>query len=474
MIEKVNQPVESAGRLAMYVAARENGLSKERAAALSLDASGNYYRKGRATRGLSAFYAFFNPAVQGVEKFLRFSKRPRNWAVLGGVVATAYAMALYNMRYWEDDDDPEGRPLYLDIPIWERSRSLIIPYGIREEQVEVIEENGQRVMKTVKRLNYYSIRVPHNLRPLLTLGDQLASLSHAGSMPANMPRHTDPGDAVNEVMRSILMNNNPLGSESPWNAIAPTILDPFVDITMNRTFSGGPVRPADMPWTEGIPRSSQYFERSTSPAAVTVAQALNRVSGGNRFEPGLFDVYPDEIEHLFEYLTGGVGRFVSRSSETALNMVQGIDTPTSRTPVLRSFSGETSSYAENDRYYDIRGQQFDQRNRLRAAYRALQDNPNDAEAEETYTTLMREMNVSQNGGRFSWTDSTAKIFDRTDDVLKGLRGQMLSVMNDPALSRPERMARIDELRLQIEQEQIRARSEYVDLITSIAAASGQD
>ncbi|WP_273280951.1 LPD38 domain-containing protein [Pseudooceanicola atlanticus] len=463
VIEKVNQPVESAGRLAMYVAARENGLSKEKAAALALDASGNYFRNGRATRGLAALYAFFNPAVQGMEKFIRFSKRPRNWAVLGGVMTTGYVMTLLMIHAYEDEEDPESRSLYLDIPEWKRASSIVIPTGIVEEKVTVVGDDGKPIERSVKRLDHISIRIPHNLRPLLVLGAKAAELQS---------KQTEPEDAMHEVSRSVLMSTNPFGAETPMNMVAPTILDPFVDLAMNRKFGGSPIHPDEMPWNEGVPKSSQYWERSTNPMFSSTAQALNWASGGNRFKSGFADVYPDDIEHLYEYMTGGLGRFISRGVETAMNAAQDIETDPNRKPIVRSFKGRTNEYAEGDRYYRSRSEEYGKANLLRAAKKALDRDPGDEEAADAMARLMRETNVSFNGSKFSWTASTVNIFKAADKELKVFREDIVGIVNDKSLARPQRMKQIREKRLQIEQVQIRARKDYVDLMTQISAASG--
>lgn len=141
------------------------------------------------------------------------------------------------MGYWGDDDDPEETPLYLKIPEWERSRALIIPYGV--EEVAVDTDDG---MKMVKRLKYYAFRVPHNLRPLLMLGDQMAALTHAGKT-FSPTRHTTPSDARAAITRTILMNNNPFGSENLLTAISPTVTDPFADILQNQAWHGGVIHP---------------------------------------------------------------------------------------------------------------------------------------------------------------------------------------------------------------------------------------
>ncbi|KHQ51095.1 LPD38 domain-containing protein [Mameliella alba] len=465
VIEKVNQPVEAAGRLAMYVAARENGLSRERAAALALDASGNYYRKGRATNGLAALYAFFNPAVQGVEKFIRFSKRPRNWAVMGGLMASNYALTAFFIHAFEDEDDPEKRSLYLDIPEFERGRSIVIPTGIVEEDTGIIGDDGEPIMR--KRLTYLSFRVPHNLRPILTMGAKLAEVQSG---------QTDHPDAANEISKSWMMNSNPLGDTSPGNMIAPTVLDPFVDLALNRNFFGGPIRPSVYAHEEGLPKASQYFESSINPVYPSVSQVLNHATGGTSYEPGFADVYPDDIEYLVDYISGGLGRFVSRGYEAAQDVAAGNPPTHGRIPIVRTFSGRTNHYAENDRYYSYREAIKHNQNRLRQAKKDLGANPDNLEAKEAFERYLRELNasVSPKTGDFSWKGSLPKVIERADDDLKALRGGILTIVRDDTLSSAEKRKLIRPIRLEIEDRQRRARAEIEDLVTKIGTRSGLD
>lgn len=463
VIEKINAPVESAGRLAMYIAARKNGLSKERAAEMALDASGNYYRQGRATKGFAALYAFFNPAVQGIEKFMRFSKRPMNWAIMGGLATTGYLLTRTYIEAYQDDDDPENRSLYLEIPEYERARSIIIPGEVEEVDTGVKDENGDPIM--TKRLTYRAIRIPHNLRPILIMGNKLAEI---------LSDHTDPDTAAQQIGEGFLMNTNPMGDATPGNFLTPTIFDPFVDVGLNRNFFDSPIRPESYPNEEGLPASYKYFERSTNPAFPAISQALNAASGGDKYNPGWADSYPDDIEYFWDFVTGGLGRFISRGIETGRNMAAGVESDPNRIPVLRSFSGRTTEYAEGRMYYAMREDITKSKNRLAAARKDMLADPDDQLARETFESLMVELNASINEktGNFSWKQSTWKIIDKADDVMGGMRADILAAMRDESLDYAERQERIRDLRVQIEGVQIKAREDVLRLLREVGTASG--
>lgn len=463
VIEKINAPVESAGRLAMYIAARKNGLSKERAAEMALDASGNYYRQGRATKGFAALYAFFNPAVQGIEKFMRFSKRPMNWAIMGGLATTGYLLTRTYIEAYQDDDDPEKRSLYLEIPEYERARSIIIPGEVEEVDTGVKDENGDPIM--TKRLTYRAIRIPHNLRPILIMGNKLAEIQ-AGQ--------TDPDTAAQQVGEGFLMNTNPMGDATPGNFLTPTIFDPFVDVGLNRNFFDSPIRPESYPNEEGLPASYKYFERSTNPAFPAISQALNAASGGDKYNPGWADSYPDDIEYFWDFVTGGLGRFISRGIETGRNMAAGVESDPNRIPVLRSFSGRTTEYAEGRLYYAMREDIKHKKNRLVAASKDMKEDPTDVLARETFESLMVELNaaIHPKSGKFDWRQSTWKIIDEADGFMSGARQDILAAMRDDTLGHAERQKRIRALRVQIEGAQIKAREDVLRLLREVGTASG--
>jgi hypothetical protein len=404
-IEKVNQPFESAGRLAMYAAARERGYSKAKAAAMSLDASGNYTRRGEWTRTMSAGYAFFNPAVQGIEKFVRFSKNPKTLAVIGSVPVLAFTNAMLAMSFGGDDDDPEGRPLYLQISEWERTRSIIVPWGTK------VDESGR------KRLDYTPVRIPHNLRPLWSLGDQMAML---------LGGYTTPEKAGQVILQAVGQNFNPLGSDSLPNAIAPTALDPIVDLWLNRTWTGVPIRPDSAFSPEGgAPRSNTFFEGRTQEMFVQAAQGLNRLTGGTRFEPGAADVYPDQLQYLAEYASGGFGRFITRGVESAQDAYAGINTPPEKMPVVRMFQGTTNRQAEQRRYYDLRTEVQRRQDRMRTAVRnferAVGRGEDDAEAWATIERYEAELGARYTFGKsINWKQSIVQPFTQGRQRPEGL------------------------------------------------------
>ncbi|TVR07396.1 MAG: hypothetical protein EA385_12915 [Salinarimonadaceae bacterium] len=451
-LERVNQPFEDATRLAMYAAARELGISKPRAAAMAIDVSGNYTRRGLATPHMSAAYAFFNPAVKGIEKFWRFLQSPRAAAILAGIPVASFGLALANMRFSEGDDDPEGRPLYLSISEWERSRSIIIPTGIKTD------ENG------IKRLQFTPFRVPHNARPLWTLGEQLAAV---------VMGHQTASGAMHAFSMSIVQNFNPWGADNILNALAPTAVDPFVDLYNNRTWTGAPIKPDEQRWNQGIPQSSQYWRGRTNETIIDFTQALNRLTGGTSVQPGWVDLSPNQIEYLIDYITGGAGRFAKRGVESAFDAYHGVGRAPERVPIVRMFRGETNYFAERRRYFDLRSDVEADQNRLRALWRSYRENPT-PELEAEAVEMFSRMNARPQGGtgeRIDWTRSVTRPFTNADRVRRDLEDSIYALRADKSLTHAERRRREIAIEAEIEKVMRQARREYVSIR---GAAGGAD
>jgi hypothetical protein len=108
---------------------------------------------------------------------------------------------------------------------------------------------------------------------------------------------------------------NPLGSGgSLLNLIAPTAVDPVVDIYTNKDFTGKPIQPEQSPYEPPTPEFRNYFS-TVNPVARWFSDGLNKATGGDDVQPGLASVSPDVVQYLFGYVTGGAGRFVGKATD---------------------------------------------------------------------------------------------------------------------------------------------------------------
>jgi hypothetical protein len=451
-VERINQPFESVSRFAMYVAARQGGMSPQKAAMASLDASGRYTRRGKITPTMSGLYAFFNPAVKGIEKFGRIAGirqgnvKPdvKMLAIMAGALAMGYAMATMVSQAFPDDDDPEGRSLFWKVPSWDRGRALIIPTGVKVE----VADDGQ----PFNRLTFTPIRIAHNLRPLWVAGMGIAGVQ-SGQMT--------PKEAAMELLEAMMMNFNPLGSETFLNTIAPTALDPFVDLALNKNWVGQPVRPEAAFWNEGVPPSRQYFPRRTSDWSIAAAQAVSEISGGTPFKKGVVEVYPNEIEYVVDYVTGGFGRFITRGVQFGLDLNAGVETPPDRVPIGRMFRGQTDYRAEAERFYAIRDRLQVAQNVLRDTKKAYENGDTARVSWDQIMEQAADLRVKVIPGKdMSWKNSIVAPISDAEDLIRDMRTQMTQIMQSD-LPRADEANAIRQIELRIEGTMRKARYEFV-------------
>ena len=362
---------------------------------------------------------FYNASAQGTAKMARLvarSKRAR--MIYGSLVPLGFMLTLLNLGMSGDDEAEPGRKFHSDIPDWEQRNNIIIRTG-----------KG--------RGDYIKIPLAFGLKIPFYLGVQ-AAMTLMGQV--------SPGKAAGNVLSNTVDAFNPLGSGSTLNILAPTLLDPVVDLFTNRDFRDRPVVPDREPWNEGLPRSSQA-QRSTSPTFVGLAESLNRWTGGNRYAPGMLDLYPGWIEYGAGWVTGGLGRFISNTVDMGVNAGTGVETPIEKIPVVRRFVGSDAGQ-EAARYYDSRRETMERANRLRAARKAMDAGGATDEARAAYEREMVGLNVKTGKRNLDWSSSAPGTFEAADKIIAEQRRQIDAVRHDRSMSarsRSEKEKAIDAL-----------------------------
>lgn len=315
VIENSNAILENTLRVSAYITLREAGYSSHQAAKAAKNLTVNFNRKGEAGPLINALYLFYNAATQGAHLTLKLMKNPKIQKLMVAAGAGVAALTQYNILMGGDDDD--GEPNYFkNVPDYEKQRNLIIMWP---------DGSGRYVKIPLA----YGLNVPLNLA---------AAMVHAAN-------GRDPLKEALWVASSAWNSYSPI-SEEGWNLIAPTALDPFVDISLNRNYAGRKLMPDVNPFDETPPPDSQRAFPNTNPGYRKVAETLNSLTTGNEQKPGYIDVSPESIQHLVETYTGGAGGFANRMTEWMMSD----DMEASRTPFLRKVYGEKSPYTDRDRY----------------------------------------------------------------------------------------------------------------------------
>ncbi|WP_225394125.1 LPD38 domain-containing protein [Escherichia coli] len=347
LVEDANGAVENALRLSAYKHARDAGLSRQQAASLAKNMTVNFNRRGEQGALMNSLYMFANASIQGTANLVRtlghlngdgpLLERLR-WKNLNvpqkialAAVGAGYLLGSLNRSVAGEDDD--GVNWYDKVPYHVKERNLVI----------------MKSMFGGRAGEYWSIPLPYGYNVFFLLGHTAEGVA-AGDLTASR--------AAGNVVGGILGAFSPVGSETSETLsgallknAAPTILRPFANLAMNENFMGAQIYQENMPFGTLKP-DSQLGRRSTPEAYKAFASWLNAFSGGSQYRPGAVDITPESLKFWIDYISGGTGRFISKTTDAAVKSLNGIDIPEQQVPFLGKISGEVMPYADQQKMYD--------------------------------------------------------------------------------------------------------------------------
>jgi hypothetical protein len=326
LVTDLNDTIENGMRLAVFSASRARGDTSKQAAFLARDLTVDFQKKGEIAPSMNALYTFFNASVQGNYNFAKGLVRSRKVrAAMMGLIVAGYAQHLWNLAMAGNDDDGENayKKMLRNEP-WKFERQMVFFLPGRKD--------------------YITIPLGFGLNAFWHLGVQGGAVTSGvkGFLPAALDSTRVAFDAF-----------NPLGSGGWVGMVLPSIIDPIWELGTNQDFTGRPIYPSENQFDPAPPPKSEQAFKSTAPAFKVAAKTLNSLTGGNDKEPGALDVYPDSLEYLWGWFSGGLGRFVSQSGETAQRAVN-LEFEPKKTPFIRSFYGETDDQTHRAEYYNER------------------------------------------------------------------------------------------------------------------------
>ncbi|EOM4691104.1 LPD38 domain-containing protein [Escherichia coli] len=416
LVEDANGAVENALRLSAYKHARDAGLSRQQAASLAKNMTVNFNRRGEQGALMNSLYMFANASIQGTANLVRtlghlngdgpLLERLR-WKNLNvpqkialAAVGAGYLLGSLNRSVAGEDDD--GVNWYDKVPSHVKERNLVI-------------------MKSVfggKAGEYWSIPLPYGYNVFFLLGHTAEGVA-AGDLTASR--------AAGNVVGGVLGAFSPVGSETSETLsgallknAAPTILRPFANLAMNENFMGAQIYQENIPF--GAPKpDSQLGRRSTPEAYKAFASWLNAFSGGSQYRPGAVDITPESLKFWIDYISGGTGRFISKTTDAAVKSLNGIDIPEQQVPFLGKISGEVMPYADQQKMYD--------RMTEVAQYHAEL---------KSLTGAERTAFIDENNGKLSMNG----LMQDTRKRLKDLRKQRDAIYADSTLSLAQQSAMV--------------------------------
>jgi hypothetical protein len=334
LVSDYNTAVENSTRLSVYKTLRDHYLAqtndpnnptnqkraKEMAAFAAKRMTVNFNAGGETRPILNSFYMFFNASMQGtmalVEPMIRSKKVRRMW---GTVLAAGILQDLLMSALSPEGDD--GKLEYDTIPdyVLEHNLVLLDPLGISER-------------------GYYKVPLPYLMNGIFNLG-RAASRYIRGEYTM--------GKMLSSGGMTMLDSVNPLGGANTFlNLVAPSLLDPVVDLYVNEDFSGTPIEPAENPFGLNEVASQRYWN-NTNPLSITIADWISSLTGRQGdYIGGAVEISPNRVEYLLEQVFGGVGTAFMKTAGTGAHILgldeAGTEFDPAQMPVLRKFYGKVT------------------------------------------------------------------------------------------------------------------------------------
>lgn len=319
LLDGFNTTLENAVRLSAYSAALDKGISRPQAARLGRELTVDFNRKGRLGREVGPLYAFFNASVQGMARTMQAIKGPTGGKIIAGGLSLGILQALMLAAAGYDDDE---------IPEFVKTRALIIPlFGDKKE--------------------FISIPYPLGLHVLPNTGRVLTELVLNGGKDIGKRSVA----AIGEIAGAFnpLGGGNILTADGALKTIAPTLLDPIIEVVANKNFAGSSIEKrgfgAETDNRPGVNRARESTQRSTTGQAyMGISKAMNWATGGSDYEAGAVSPTPEMVRYLAQTVGGGVLREIEKTINASTASARGDKVKASQIPVLGRFYGEV----END------------------------------------------------------------------------------------------------------------------------------
>lgn len=325
-IDAGNVAIENALRLATYKAMVEKGIDRAKAAGIASNLTVDFTRKGKLSPQINALYMFFNASVQGSYRMAKaLATSPRVRKIAGGIAASGFLLQMLALAGGGDDDSDE--PYVLGLPDSTRERYILIP----------MPGQDGRFFKFPKAYGYGA---------LYDLGAEVANSMYMG-MTGRQYNHAK---GAMRVVSSFANSFNPIQSATILQTIAPTLVDPFVYVGENTNWTGLPLRPAQNNFGPKKPESGRAW-KNTNPIYKSIAEGVNSLTGGDRYESGLVDISPEVFEMAVNTALGGLGRFIGNTAALPLATAKG-KLDAEKIPFVRQVYAKWDDRALSNRYYE--------------------------------------------------------------------------------------------------------------------------
>lgn len=264
------------------------------------------------------------------------------------------------------------------------------------------------------------------------------------------PINYDPAKSAMKAMASFeKMVNFVGGSGSFLQFIAPTQADLAIQVGTNTSWNGASIHPEAMEVNPAPPPAAQMYYPDASEQSQDIAQFINQLSGGNPYDSGMLDIYPNDIDYVVNSMFGAVSRIYRDSYDFAVDAFTG-EFSGSKLPIVGSMWNGQDHIGTNIEYYQLRRRIIEAKTKLDRAKKRGDD--------ERVADIHRRFGTMLAG----WPR-----LNKTDNRIKELREDINQVESSSVLEAEEKRKRVDKLKKQI-------RSTQKQLIDVIVKARSED
>jgi hypothetical protein len=413
-LDATAQTIDLNARLATYLAAIENNLSKEDAARLALDSSLNLTRRGELAPLLDTLLFFYSPTVESARKLARMGVKG-GAKYLRRIFYLGVLSAMWNSLFGDNDDDNDGRTNYQQVPSYIKQTRLVMFYGPGANDYVAIPMG-------------FLLALPKYLGEVTTetaLG-VIKSPEEAGVLIS---------DALGKVAAGALNAASPIRGEvedvpSAAQSLMPSMAKPLTDVFIfNRNYFGSPIYRSQSEFDNRL--KSALGKPGTPEVYKKFASFMNEATFGSKYTSGFGDAQPEIWRYLVTQYTGGLGRIADQT------LAKGIDPEKplyQQIPVLNSFVGKGSEYGPMNDYYKLtgKGTPIEGKPAMEIVYKNYRGENSTV---ETATDIL-DAHYADAPHLFDRTllDAYKLTEDRLDDIYKE-RKEMLERTSDPDVKR---------------------------------------
>ena len=356
--DEFNRGVENCARFAAFMTSREMGRTIDRSIYDAKEISVNFNKKGSGAKfmgttgqtglgnagaflsgmGRSGF-VFWNAAIQGTANFGRQTQRHPAKALTGLAVMFLLGAVVASLGYGDDDEDDKNS--YWNLPEYVRRSNLLFRAGDQ----------------------WISIPLPVEYRAIYGLGELMTSTLSG-------KEHFTDAEIANKIAGQIsqLLPLDFLEGGGGFKALIPSSVKPFAEAYgYKKSWTGLPLY-KDTPYNKEMPEWTKAY-KSANKYLVDLSEALNEVSGGDKYTKGAIDINPAKVEYVLTGYFGGVANTIDRLTKMGETMIgQREYEPRSfliLNRILKNGDERTEYKAVNNEYFRLKEEHDKLRTRLR-------------------------------------------------------------------------------------------------------------